>query len=652
MIKKNNLLSLTLAIFLFTLGCNKDEEDGVAGTAQIVLSPENIRLNDDETKTLYLAVQPKSQFQWNVSSKPDWLEISQTSGSIHQDIIALQLTPNPEGLNQGKHYGEIEIITNGAGKAKVDVELCVDANPVLNLSTEDLVYLENEAEKTITISNTGIGFLNWEFETLPSWISVEPSIGVLDQGENVEVSLSVQRNGQDVGTLREQLVLSNNSEENPANIDVVVEVPEMTIIKLSKPVIHFNYFDTSKTFFIKNEGNVALNWTWDNNNNPFIELNHNSGVLSKGDSIEITMHIDRSNLLNQVYDLEIFIQNNTNQSTSLPVQINHFKDDKWNIEGEVIDAEYDRTNDVLVLVTEGPNELQVFNFSNNTVQKVALNIPPKCVAVGLNGDYAAVGHNGSFSYLNLSTMEVSEIYSVTANAFDIVLAPNNWVYVFPQEGQWNSIRCVQLSNGAESPNTGRSIRERTKVKLHPSGNYIYGADNGLSPSDVEKYDLTNGTAEYLYDSPYHGDYNINGEIWISDDGNRLFAKSRNVFKSSTNEESDMTYNGQLSGENNIKTLDHSSAAQKIYTVNYTGGFWESTPNNQIRKYNSEFLTFEGTIELPGFLIPDGNGGGNFYDSEGHFGFFNASGTKYHVLVKAADGSPAQNQWAIASIDVE
>ncbi len=471
-------------------------------------------------------------------------------------------------------------------------------------------------------------------------------------GEDVEVTATVQRTGLQVGTFTDQFILSSNSEEGNKEIGVTLEVPELTIMTITETSIEYGFFENEKSFLVKNDGNVEFNWDWDDNSNSFVSVNPNSGTLNTGESIEVTMTIDRTDLLSGTYDIEVFFSNDKDQITGLTIQIDHFKEEKWIIHGSVIDAEYDRNNDVLVVVSENPNELRVFDLTTNTVESVALNLPPTSLSVGLNGMHAAVGHNGSFSYVNLSTMALENNYSVTADVFDIILAPNNWVYVFPRGNQWERIRCINLANGAETLLNNGLIYERTRAQLHPSGDYIYGATNGLAPSDFEKYDIRGGTVQYLYDSPYHGDFSFSGDLWISDDGNRLFAKSRNVFISSTNQNTDMTYSGQLSGGSNVITLDHSSAAQMVYAILNTGSSWNERPDNQIRMYETQFLAFQGTIELPGFLIPDGSGGGNFYDSEGHFGFFDSNGTQFHVLVKAQAGSGASNEWAIVSVDVE
>lgn len=549
--KSSSLVYLVVSVVLLFLGC---EADKVPEDYQIIVSPSNIILTNNETSKLSISVKPSGEFQWNIASKPDWIEVNSLTGTINNEIVELELTPIITNLDAGKRIGKIEFITNGAGKAETNLEL---------------------------------------------------------------------------------------------NLDDLSSI--MTVSQLS---LDYGYSKESLSFLIKNEGNAYFKWNWDNNSNSFLSLNPSSGNLGAGESVEVIMSLDRTNLATQDYNLETFITNDLGQSITLNILINHFEENKWLIDGNVIDVEYDRNNDVIVAVVENPNELRVYNPTNNSVTSVPLNLPPACVSVGLDGTHAAVGHNGWFSYINLSTMTLEDNYAVTANTFDIILAPNDWVYVFPKEDQWETIRCIDLSNGVETQHIGNSIREQTKVKLHPSGDYIYGADNGLSPSDFEKYDISNGTAQYLYDSPYHGDFDFNGNIWISEDGSRLFAKSRRVFNASSNQSNDMTYNGELVGDGNVIALDFSAAAKSVYAIFSTGNSWNEIPSNEIRKYETDFLAFKGTIDLPGFFIPDGNGEGSVYSSQGYFGFFNSDGTKYYVVVKIEEGSGAQNEWAIATIGVE
>ncbi|RLD41820.1 MAG: hypothetical protein DRI89_08825 [Bacteroidetes bacterium] len=76
------------------------------------------------------------------------------------------------------------------------------------------------------------------------------------------------------------------------------------------------------------------------------------------------------------------------------------------------------------------------------------------------------------------------------------------------------------------------------------------------------------------------------------------------------------------------------------------------PSNKVKIYDAEYLNYEDSTLLPGFLIPDDNDEFSIHESEGHFGFFNSSGTQFHVLVKARNGSGLINGWAVVTVDVE
>ena len=644
---------LLLALLLFTFSCQKDDDDPIDANAQLIVSPAQVMLNDNEEGKILLSVQPKSNVSWQVAGKPAWLQVSPASGTYAGQIQELKLTPQPTGLDEGQYTGTVEIISDGAGKASTEVKLYVGAHPLAEVSPATLTFPAGTDEQLVTVKNAGTGHLNANFSAAASWLSFEPAQFILSSGSSQPVTVRVNRQGLAVGTVQATAVLQSNSEGGAVNLPVSLSVPETGLMSASVDSLTFNYFVDTRTAWLRNAGNTAFQWNL-TASQPFVEVSPASGTLAPGDSVLLTATVKRDNFsTTNVYTAGLTVQNNKGASLSLPVAVRHFKEEKWLLSGRVIDAEYDRANDVLVAVTEAPNRLLKLYPETQTIQSVQLDYVPTCVSVAPNGSHAAVGHNGSFSYVNLGSLSVQKVYSVTADALDIVLAPNNWAYVFPRQDQWEQIRCINLATGAETPSTDGQIYAGTRAKLHPSGTYIYGADNGLSPSDFEKYAISGGTAQLLYDSPYHGDYDFGGDLWFSDDGNRIFARSRNVFKSSTQQSIDMTYNGALTGDGYISTLDHSSAANKIYAVFSDGLFvWDFKPSNQIRKYDAQFLGFQGTETLPGFLTPDGTGGGTASVARGYFGFFNAAGSKYYVLVKADDGSGSLNEWALVSVPVQ
>jgi hypothetical protein len=336
-----------------------------------------------------------------------------------------------------------------------------------------------------------------------------------------------------------------------------------------------------------------------------------------------------------------------NTVKTIPVKVQHFKETKWLISGNVIDAEFSKSLNRLVIVTSEPNELRVCNTADNTMRTLALNKTPKCISISPDGKKAAVGYDGAMSYIDLNSVSEISYNTVAANAFDIVLTDNSWVYVTPWEDQWCNISCYNLQTGQETLSQG-TLYERTNIKLHPSGKYLYTAENGLSPSDIEKYDIQNGTAKYLYDSPYHGDYPFSGNLWFMEDGTRLISRGKTVLKLSENKDSDLRYAGSINADGQIISLDHRASINKICAIMSQSYNYDPKPSNKISFFEATYLNFEKSITLPDFSVPDGKGGQKFFKSNAKYCFFNSDGSNYIVIMQAEEGMPTLDTWAIYS----
>ena len=300
----------------------------------------------------------------------------------------------------------------------------------------------------------------------------------------------------------------------------------------------------------------------------------------------------------------------------------------------VIDAEYSTPLDRIVTVTSTPrNQLHVVDPLTGGSLAVDLPHPPTCVSVGPDGLFAAVGHNGWISYVELSTALLLKTLPVTTDVLDIVLAGNGWVYAFPRRDLWATIRSINLDSGEEVQSGGYGIHEGTLVRLHPGGNAMYGADNGLTPSDIEKYDISQGAATVLYDSPYHGDYGMCGNLWISEDGGRIFTKCGNVFRSSEIRAEDMVYSGSLGSIRSIANLSHSTRADKVVAIPGNVYGEPATRDTEVWKYDYEMLSLESKQKLPAFSVK-----GQTYPGHGKFVFFGADGSRYSVILQADSSS--------------
>jgi|TARA_R100000935_G_scaffold58826_1_gene98319 hypothetical protein len=523
----------------------------------------------------------------------------------------------------------------------------VEVESVILLSPKSLNLTEN-GSGTLTLSIVPSLETAWEIISKPDWISINSLSGTF-KGVATTLDVYPVTNGLNPGEYSGIIKFTSNGLEAEAN--VTLRIIEKAAMSLSKGILSFGYFEDEKNFYVKNEGNVGLEWSATLAES-YISITPQNSSLNPGDSIMVNAVLDRSTLPTTIDELELSISNNKDQIIKIPLAYKNYKEEKWLIGGEIVDAEFDRINDQLIAVSTGPNELHKISPASKSMETLQLNITPTCVSVSNDGNFAVVGHDARISYVDLNNMQLINIYDVATDVFDIVLAPNNWAYAFPRSGQWERIHCVDLNTGVETTSTGNQIREGTKAKLHPSGEYIYGSDNGVSPSDVEKYDITGGTADYLYDSPYHGDYSFDGNIWMSDSGDKLVSRSRNIFKLTTDQATDIRYNGQLIGNQKIATLDIHTVANKMYVVMETGTIYQEVPSNTINIFDATYHEMIGTILLPGYLTPDGQGDGLIYDSEAYFGFFNNAGTAFYSLLKAPEEAGLGSAWSLASVLVD
>ncbi len=291
----------------------------------------------------------------------------------------------------------------------------------------------------------------------------------------------------------------------------------------------------------------------------------------------------------------------------------------------ILDAEYSTSLERIVAVSTTPqNRLHIYDPLQQTGVAVSLPITPRCVGVSPDGLTAAVGHDAWVTIVDLQSATVVNTFSVPAIAFDIVLASNGFAYVMPQVDQWVTIKCLNTATGAVTDSTGGLIRAATKMRPHPGGTAIYGADNGLSPSDIERYSIAGGTLQFQYDSPYHGDYGMCGDLWITKDGLRIVTKCGNTFRSSPVQSEDMTYVGSLPGVSNVAFADHSTQTAKILVI--PSG---TTNDTKLRIHDAAFLALAGEVPLPRFPA-----GSSDFPSHGRFVFHDAASSRAFVVVQA------------------
>lgn len=518
----------------------------------------------------------------------------------------------------------------------------------LILSTDTLQF-EGSEYKSLYISTQPAGECSYRVISHPEWVSVQQGSGYIYKNIS-EVVLHSDLEGQAPGVFEGYLEIMSTI----GNKTVYVRgtVGEQVIIGVPDS-LNFSIAQNTSNLVIVNNGNVPVSYSMTAGNN-YISIQQPSGEILPLSSGIIEVDANRQGMVTGTYQSQISVTIN-DVVYEVIVKINHLIEQKIMLTTDVVDAEYNKVKDIMVYASSFPASVNVYHCTTGVTDQITLDFTPGCVSIAPDGETAVAGHDGHLSYIDLEAKSVIRTYDVSCDAIDIVISGNQWAYVFPRQDQWADVKSVDLSlpYNNELPGQGYSIYAGTLGRMHPSGKYIYGADNGLSPSDIEKYDIQNGGLSYMYDSPYHGDYSMGGNLWFSEDGSRIFTRGRTVLKTSEVENLDMLYNGTIPLANycRIMWLDHSADKNNLYIISSGESYWDDENKPFIFVHNALNLTYKSSIPLEQYIVVDNFGNGTYYDAEPYFVFSNSSGNKIYALTKAV-GSGLINEWAIQSFDID
>jgi len=309
---------------------------------------------------------------------------------------------------------------------------------------------------------------------------------------------------------------------------------------------------------------------------------------------------------------------------------------------DVIDAEFSRALNAVVMVTSYPESLLVVRDAvSGAERQVRLPKLPTAVSISPDGLSAAVGHDALVSHYNLADLTLPpKILNVSAVVGDLVLDGFARVHVFPATDQWVSVHSIDVATNTEQLRYGP--RAGTRVQLHPNGVSIYGANNGLSPDDIEHYDISSGVGTRLRDSPYHGDYPMCGNLWISEAGSTIYTACGRAFRASMDASQDMRYAGALSLSESmyysfrVRSLSQSAKLREVvlieepwYECNIGTG---SGCVSHLNVYESDYLGRSAVYSLQPVQVSGVN-----YRQRGLFVFHRNDGAR--VLISRLDAMP-------------
>lgn len=242
---------------------------------------------------------------WTASSNSAWLTLNSVASVSGSNLGSVNVAVNPSGLTVGTHSGVITVIGAGAANSPQTVTVTFDITaaptPTIGLSATSLSFSavqggSNPANRTISISNSGSGTLNWTASESATWLNINPASGT---GTGT-ITVSANTAGMTAGTSNAPITIAATGATNtPQIVTVSLIVTAPAAIGFSPTSLGFTATQgganpTSQALTISNTGGGTLTWTASDNaawlslapasgtGNGTITLTATTGALTNG----------------------------------------------------------------------------------------------------------------------------------------------------------------------------------------------------------------------------------------------------------------------------------------------------------------------------------------------------------------------------------
>ena len=178
---------------------------------------------------------------------------------------------------------------------------------------------------------------------------------------------------------------------------------------------------------------------------------------------------------------------------------------------------------------------------------------------------SAPNPDGYVASFDLATQVKDRESHIADDPYDLIATSNARLVVSSGSGSTGSVRVLDAATGQQLGVVG-NVDVRLRLTLHPSEGKLYAANTNSNPSDIRRFDLlAGGGISNKWDSPYHGEHRMDGNVWASPRGDALVTRGGDVFTAGSAQSEDMIYLAGLS-EGTISDLTWDAAHSTIFTV--------------------------------------------------------------------------------------
>lgn len=221
----------------------------------------------------------------------------------------------------------------------------------------------------------------------------------------------------------------------------------------------------------------------------------------------------------------------------------------------ISDTVMDTEQPVMYAADPANSKVYAINYDTNTKTELSLNFPPERITYKNGKLYVTLlkrshssyvfdgDQSGGVAIIDAQSMSLINQFDIDIDPYDIEVDKDGYIYISSGSGQWTRVKVYsELTKQALG---SASIRQQSYILLNPVTGKLYAVDTDSSPRDIKAFVVKNGELVSNYDSPYHGDYQMNTNIRISPDNKHIFNGAGTIFSCSSDQKLDMKYVSQV-----------------------------------------------------------------------------------------------------------
>ena len=383
-----------------------------------------------------------------------------------------------------------------------------------------------------------------------------------------------------------------------------------------------------------------------------------NGSLSFNAKKQIKITCNRTGKPGGIYNDKIVIQTNdpnqlfVNISVKMRPLLN--PDYVQTIEGNVVDCEYNKSDNKLFIATKSPDRVLILSTDNGTKQQIDLNHSPNCISLSEDGQQLFVGSNGYIDRILLNSLAITNSYNVIVNVGDIVYGENNYCYLIVK----NADNLSTTWNGAFQY---FNMNDRNVLTVQ---NYdVYTGSNIIKPKgkpyliSTRPYLSPNGLALFsINDIPVKTNYwhdSFGARLWPSENGILLFGTNSSIIQApdnttgSTVKSLGKLTDGVNSYSYNLGWIDHCQNTKSIWA---TRPDYSKTDYSDIVEFDDMNYKQKRVLTYTTDYLTTINGLTDFYKTMPYYIFSNKSGSNLFAIMNLGK-SYNVNQWSLQTINL-